>query len=632
MQSTVLLSVVVVAVLMCTTTEGFRLFQSLTRETLHRLDPLLFAREVPQTPFSDQVADLQIHEVVSRFAVASVSAAVSQLCEEESVALYDELSAACMATMHDMSHASSALDPRLLHRALAQALLRLQSARQAVHPSFDSVSSPYFGFIPQHLGSVAFDELGVLPPTPQCATTLGVTAQLNDSDGVVMIAVDAYRSNESSLCVDDVLFTVGPSSTSILINGTGRYFATTKVDVLRPSMVWDAYENGVRIFRYAQASSLERVLDVIDTLLLFIPLLTNHLDESSAVHNVDFLSNFSLMTPYPVPRAYPHRVNLTTATAIRSGDMFAKMALDGLGPIESFAQGTTSGHAAIALWNESSNTLYVCESIEHGITCTEYEEWLANMQAIGANIVMAPLSSSMDFNVTAAWEHVHQFLGNSYGYFNFFFGWVDTEEDNYPCMPNSWERCLSYSLVEYVMLFLDEVVPEVANIFFGQALNHRIGASDRLGQSISETLQFARQSLGLSGRKLMTVPESDAWLYNSTKLGVPGRLMLPSQVCSSFACSTLQAAGSFERVIASNITCTEIDVWDIFSFRMFDEQRMNEGRPAACVDADPSNALCQLSGTWTFHLMDDVNSRLLQPQMSHHCASRNPRPYNRTGC
>ena len=499
---------------------------------------------------------------------------------------------------------------------------------------------PYFGFIPRFLGR-SLTESPLRTTTPYCNTTIEVTlGGATVSNGRVDFIIRWTRASVLS-CSDELFFTVGPRSESFTITSGSADQQSANVSILNcdlstPAGRWDFEVKGVRVFRMRQADSTGRFLEVLDTALLFLPMLTGVVDEGSALRNVEFLSNFSLMTPYAAPRHVSGGIVQLNESDIRDGDLFAKMELDGLGPVEGFAQGTTSGHTAFAIRNQSdrSRPLLVCEAIAIGITCTPYRQWLEGLQDANAAAVLAPLdpSASSSFNSTLAWAHVSSMLGNSYGFYNFFFGWVDTEEDNYPCMPWAFERCLSYDIVEYFILILDDIVPEVSNLLFGQALNHRAQTGNLHLPIIQTLFQAGTGPLQMPSRKLMTVPESDQWLYNSTKHGVPGRVMLPSQVCSSFACSTLRAAGVFDASINGNITCTEIDVWDIFSLKIFDASRFGNGRPAPCQAADPGNNLCQLSGNWTFHLLQDVNTRPLKEQMSLNCASRNPSPYNHTGC
>lgn len=616
MRSSTLVFLVLAAVLVACSVASLLDDPKEFRGAIHRLEPTLFPLVTPHTPFTDETHDISVTEVLRRFARAAALALLQD---------------GCRSIQSHTPHQHALCSEVEKGGMLAEVLERLQRVRTTESAATPSQDPPYFGFVPSFLGKVVAPDGAVFQPTA-CNTTFSILPTLNRSTGVMTVRLDAYRPTPSA-CVDDMMLTVGPKSASARVEGTGTYVTSLTVDLSSPAALWDATVHGVRVFRHFNSDPLARLLDTIDTLLLFLPMLTNHLDPISALSNVNFISNYSLMRPYPVPRAFPNIVNVSTSEDIHDGDLFAKMELDGLGPIEAFAQGTTSGHTAFAIRNQSTGQLFVCESVEQGITCTDYNAWIENMQSIGANIVMSPLDPALRavFNNTAAWEHVQKYLGNEYGYFNFFFGWVDTEEKNFPCFPWEWDRCLSSDIVEYVMLFLDASIPEVASTFFGQALNHRANTGV-LDMSIADVAYYAGTRLNMSLKTLMTVPEDDSWLYNSTRRGEPGRQLLPSEVCSTFACSTLRAAGVFEHSINSNITCTEIDVWDMFSMKIFDTARMGSGRPQSCINADPENNLCQLSGTWTFRLIEDANTRPVEPQMSLRCASRNPVPYDREGC
>ena len=514
-------------------------------------------------------------------------------------------------------------DPSL---PIEELLLHLQAARATTSTSA-AQDPPYYGFIPWSLGH-ATSTAPLKVTSPACQREVKFSTAVAPTN--VQVTIEGIGADPVN-CTSSFFFTLGSKSTTVTFahQQPSTLFNLT-YDGSDPAALWDVEHKGVRVFENPSADPAIGFNDAVDTLLLFLPLLLNHLDNVSAVHNAYFLSNYSLMTPYTVPRGSFS----TPDIPFKSGDLLAKMSLDGLGPTESFAQGTTSGHTVIVLMNETDGQWYMCESVEVGITCAESSAWYLQMSLVGAAVVWVPLHPvlSAQFNLTAAWSHVNQMLGNSYGYFNFFFGWVDTLEDNYPCLPWKFSRCLTYDVVEYVMLMLDEEVHELANTFFGQALNHRAQTGNLNGR-ILDALHHAAVHLGIDdGRVLMSLPEQDAWRYNSTKRGVPGHVMLPSQVCSSFACSTLRAAGVFRQQIDDEIQCTEIDVYDIFSMKIFDAAQFGSGRPSACVESDPDNTLCQLTGTWTFNLIQNVNTRPLSRNMSQHCASRNPSPYNHTGC
>ena len=502
----------------------------------------------------------------------------------------------------------------------------------AADPGVSASQFPYFGFVPQvHGRAVPGGAPLTFGPTP-CGRNFTVSAALDAAFTTATVSIGATKSAFGAFCTDRLYFVVGAHTKHFEVAAEGHH--VTKVDLgadtpAQRALQWDASTNGVRVMRDIK-NKLARDLDVIDTLLLFLPMITGKLDHRSAVDNADFLSNYTLMKPYTRPRAYKNITVLDPATDIHSGDSFGKMELDGLAPVEALVQGTTSGHVAFALRRESDGVLFVCESIIKGVTCTEYHAWTESLQKIDNGVVLVPLKAALraKFNVTAAWAWVNKTLGNEYGYHNFFFGLIDTRSDNLPCFPPfPSQRCLAPEHVELVMRTVDNFSPKTADTFFGQALNHRAGTR---GLNISEVLFTAGTQQGLDVAGLMKVVEEDAWLYNATRRGVNGTLQIPSQVCSTLGCNTLRAAGVFDGV--GEFQCAEMTVWDYFSLDIFDKSRMGAGRPQACIDTDPDNYLCQITGTWVFDLQRDVNTRAPFAHMGNDCATRNPAPYNHTGC
>lgn len=57
-----------------------------------------------------------------------------------------------------------------------------------------------------------------------------------------------------------------------------------------------------------------------------------------------------------------------------------------------------------------------------------------------------------------------------------FWGWIDTVKDNYPCVPPDFSsKCLQWELLEPAFGFLNKAVPKIANMFYAQAFNFRMG-------------------------------------------------------------------------------------------------------------------------------------------------------------
>jgi hypothetical protein len=71
------------------------------------------------------------------------------------------------------------------------------------------------------------------------------------------------------------------------------------------------------------------------------------------------------------------------------------------------------------------------------------------------------------FNNTAAYEWFKTVEGTPYGYHNFLFGWIDSEEGSLPAI-------LDINFVYTIFSVLEKVLPKVVNRFMGEALNKRL--------------------------------------------------------------------------------------------------------------------------------------------------------------
>jgi len=341
---------------------------------------------------------------------------------------------------------------------------------------------------------------------------------------------------------------------------------------------------------------------------------------------------------------------------------------------------------------DDAGVLHVCESTTPEVVCTPYQQWITHAAAEPRTIILAPLRPDLraNFNRTAAWAFLNSTVGYSYGYFNFLLGWVDTANDNYPCMPPTFDRCLVWEHMELVALMVDKFSPTLAGRFFNQALNHRVNATglpvadvlmrgflfgwidtandnypclpgdytrcivwehaeyllqflERLSPAI--VTKFAGQALnhrvnatglpvadvlmrgatvfGYTGGDVTAVPEQDAWVYNTTRYGKPAVGL--SNVCSTYVCNVLRHAGAFAgTALAAGVQCTEQTPWNMEALQLWDASRMGAGRPAVCQQRDPGNANCVLCGHTTFHLGPDSNSKPLAAWTGERCGGRGP--------
>lgn len=224
---------------------------------------------------------------------------------------------------------------------------------------------------------------------------------------------------------------------------------------------------------------------------------------------------------------------------------------------------STTGHVTTALWIDDE--LFILESEgevsywpNHGVMKTPYENWLQQAQAADDNVVWVPLSEEAraNYDATAALKYFNSVEGLEYGYWTQIWGWIDTENSNFPCLPPDYSNCMSWELFEPLLAVVDRSNPASADVLWNDGLNLRLGTQ---GLRTADVYQEAA-SRGMTTGELIQIPEQDTWRYNMTTSAgeaVQGR----SMVCCVFACSMWKNAGVFGE-IADDVNCEEFTNFD----------------------------------------------------------------------
>jgi len=243
-------------------------------------------------------------------------------------------------------------------------------------------------------------------------------------------------------------------------------------------------------------------------------------------------------------------------------------------------------------------------------------------KAASFNVVHIPLAPaySAKMNVTAAWEFFNKTEGVNYGYFNMLMGWIDTVKDNYPCVPPTFDRCLTWSMIVVIFPQAEKAIKFVFDLY-QQTLNFRIGTS---GLSFAD-INYAAHKQGIKAEEIPPMVESDEWQYATTKYGKP--VIAPSMVCCVFVCNIWKSSGIFSD-IGNVVNCGELSNWDDYTLAIFDS---NYVRPQACVDADPNNQACQILGEYTLNL-NNYNQKVPYQHMGEHCPSLAPNYTKPSNC
>jgi hypothetical protein len=301
---------------------------------------------------------------------------------------------------------------------------------------------------------------------------------------------------------------------------------------------------------------------------------------------------------------------------INSGDYFSITRLDGLDPMIMWGTGSFSGHTAIAL--RINGELYICESTDanpfgklywpppYGIIKTPYKKWLELAEKASYLVVVLRLDNNyqkiFNDNIDLAINFYNDVENLPYGKHNFLFGWIDTEENNYPedlthqFITNSAGLLARYNLTKSEL-----------DIFITEPINQRL--SIILNKEVDYTFEEIIQTtieLNFPISKLLTLPENDNWSYSNGK----------SLVCNTFVTEMYKSVGIFKE-INNNIEATEFTPRDSYMLKIFNSEWNLPG-------CNNNNNLCQIMGKYEV-ILPEFNTIKMYEKMNQKCPSLGPK-------
>jgi len=310
---------------------------------------------------------------------------------------------------------------------------------------------------------------------------------------------------------------------------------------------------------------------------------------------------------------------------IHDGDFFGVLRLDGVDPMLAWAMGSTTGHTTLAL--HINGSLHVCESTTldaywptNGVQCTPWATWVQQTNYADMNIDWCPLNSKYSslFDGAKAYEYFQTVSGLDYGWYNLLYGWIDTDEDNYPCVPPyPSKQCLVFDSALILFGAIQRVDYDFIDEIFLQAMNIRLGTH---GLNVSEIMEETDKQ-GINRPSLPVIVEADTFVYNTTRNGVP--YQGPSMVCCVFVCEMWKHGGIFTE-INNDINCAEFTNWDDYSLKIYS----TDPRPDVCVTADPNNQVCQLMGDYKL-ILNNYDTKAEYAHMAEHCPSEAQNNYTK---
>eukprot|EP00668_Euglena_longa_P046329 GGOE01062014.1.p1 GENE.GGOE01062014.1~~GGOE01062014.1.p1 ORF type:complete len:545 (+),score=114.45 GGOE01062014.1:132-1637(+) len=421
---------------------------------------------------------------------------------------------------------------------------------------------PYFRFMPAFAGQVV--------PNAPALNWCNWCFQHNSAVVVKRwpghLTVDFHIAGQlRARCSDSYFFLSSSSFRLHTFHQPGHHLVTFQHSMDTPHQ-FDMDMQGIRIGRLLISPS-NVLKSLLRTLELFVAFGTQSVPPAVRATNLDFLAKYA-------GRRMPRRRTSPTLPAeweVDSGDVFGGMRLDGLDPMLAWAMGSSTGHLTTAL--RLDGKLYVTESTtkdaywpRDGIQITPWEQWVSQVQKANYHFVWLPLKPEyrQRYNVSRARSILPQFLGSPYGFHNMLWAWVDTEGDNYPCLPPSFETCLDWHLLPPLLSFMDHVSHGIAGgKLWVEAFNKRLSTVNLTTAEL--LMEAANRNLTLA--EVAKLPEQDAWRYSDGY----------SRMCDAWVCTLWKASGMFG-VLTDRFQCTESTNWDIVALPVFGQPRQITGQ------------------------------------------------------
>ena len=505
---------------------------------------------------------------------------------------------------------------------------------------------PYWQFVPPVVGVVKPSDPFGITFESRCYESMNVAVGKVDNASHEVELYVTTSGQKGSFCTE-VLAVYGGGAVGLDILPWNQLLHKVKIRVkahhfgaeqLRAKW-WDATTNGIRVL-YSQETVMGTVVSALETASLYLSTMMSMDPRLDATNELDaslFANAYSPIPPLFHQRAAPPTHEASNATpwaALRNGDVLALTRLDGVDVLFQWMMGSTAVHAAVVLCNGTTlgESCYVCASrpennywiTANGVQCHTAANWWALADAASFLVVRVPLNwqklaaQGSTFDANAALRFARANEGVDYAYQTFFFGWVDTPTDNFPCFPqrNFTAKCLSFVHYEAFLTLLDSVLPSFGAYFGGQALDHRLGQRTGLsaGYSVAEAFYEAGTRHNLTGGQLVSEVEEDGWPYYSMRYGA----IYNGSVyhTASFVCEALRTGGAFPSSgVGKNIQCAEWTPWELFA--------------ADLLDATGAQ---QLMGDYAFTVAPDLGRRALYPGMGNRCPSKAPLYRRPEGC
>ena len=467
-----------------------------------------------------------------------------------------------------------------------------------------------FSFAPVYLGSLMNSSHVIEYKDGTCFKSLKFSMEYLDAESI-RVTVEA-KDKKSMMCREALfLSTTSRHHVEYMFFSKKHVFTFKNMDA--DDMI-DLNLAGLRMYMFCNGVA-DSFMSVFHTIKLFLgglgtnpkwPIIGSHVPEYMEKENVHFLKE---AMGWELQKRNVTEVVLDESD-IHDGDFLAIYRLDGLDEIIMWGTGGRVGHSTVALTIDGEVNIIESQDAwywpKHKIQRNPYKQWIQYAKNCDFQVAVLPLKDELrqKFNRTAAQQWFESVEGMPYGYHNFLFSWIDTEDENYP-------PALPKEFIGIGFEIFGQLMPSVIDTFFLQAMNFRLGTKG-LNYKQVNTEAAKRNTTML---QLMAQPELDGWYYSDGY----------SYVCSCFVIGVYKAAGLFGDLEINAVEFTPKDLYQLDFFNTTAEL------PPQCKEADPDLPYCQILGKYKFSL-PGYSTISPYSHMNENCASLSPDYIRPDGC
>lgn len=498
--------------------------------------------------------------------------------------------------------------PTLKLSLLLFLLLNIQTLKTC-----DSEGPGYFKFLSKTIDRLTVG--GEVNFLGRCFHSVTVSAS-PEQNSVVLKAIAAKRKADCEKdCTEFILVSTGKTTRAFFFKREEE--SRAHIDLANMSQFERRFlaQQGLHVLRSCDSfHNFFKNLGMTAKLLIggwgrskFLPVIGTHIPQFQVNANIEFISQ---QTNHVWKMRKYNKIIKIKPEELHSGDLVFVTRFDGMDGLGEVNSGSRAGHVGMIL--KEKDQVFIVETKQSGLSKQgvyklTWKTFIKENRSQDANIVLLPLKPELrkKLNLEAVWSAFRKLEGNEYGFRNYIFSQIDTENDNNVEM-------FDWNFFGIVLNYLEPFMGSALSSVFYEAWSNRLG-SDKVLTMSDIWEQLYERNLTLA--KLSAIPERDGYRYSN---GV-------NYVCSSFVVHLFKEGGLFDGM---DIQATEFTPRNVYELNFYSVGK--EAVPKSCRKYSP-RGYCQIIGKADFDL-GKIGYVEPYAHMNEHCPTVAPNFERPAGC